>query len=419
MRLNRYLTEAKKGDTSLTTFFHEVGTAVFLKDKSASIESGADILPYFEKGLVVGVNPGLAKVPVSDMLKRFGKQFSDNSKAKPAIIKDAKKIADNILRVVGKPKGAVWWTGPTNDASRLGAADIFFMSGSEEVPISLKYGTGQLKNLGLKNIGDILLKGVLKKGQDLTKVLDDEEYKQYWDGMTKGWMKFLYDTSISQDDEAFENIIGKHLNIDWNGYLKYKFSPEETEYAELALYALTGKEMALKGPKASLRYVCRKYYEQFGSKGNVGWTKIKEHWFGKLFGSFFKDKEELINKNLKEIFRAQMSAGETPMWYAAQGGKKIMFIPSAKKLESVSNKLLSFSYNDVSVPTGYRISLEIKRKAGGKLIALITIDINIRWKDGQMNGKPTSASDMKLHIKDEEWNKIFNPKNTGIGENNK
>ena len=41
-----YLIEG--GDTSSTTFFHEVLTGIFCADPQASIKSGADVLKYFE-----------------------------------------------------------------------------------------------------------------------------------------------------------------------------------------------------------------------------------------------------------------------------------------------------------------------------------------------------------------------------------
>jgi len=412
MRLNKYLINESTGNTSLTTFFHEICTAIFIKDNNAKIETGQDIIPYFENGDIIAVNSSLTKVDMDILLKKYKKQF--NSTGKSNIIADAKKLAQGIVKTIGKPKGAVWWTGPTNDGSRLGAADIFYVSKKgEETPISLKFGAGQLKNMGLKNIGDTLLKGVLKPGQDLIKILDNDEYKQYWDGMTNDWMKFLF-TLSAENNDGFSEILGKYLNINWEGYLKLKLNDEEILIAEESLSNILNKKVDIKSKNATLRYIVKKYYEQFGSKGDKEWTQVKMNWFEKLFGSFFDKQEEKINNNLKNVFKVQMSAGEIPMWYAAQGGKKIMYIPSAKNLESISNKLLSFSYKKENTPSGHRIILEVNTKSGSKAVALMKININIRWKDGQMNGKPSSASEMKLFIKDEEWNKIFSPKNTKL-----
>jgi hypothetical protein len=40
----------------------------------------------------------------------------------------------------------------------------------------------------------------------------------------------------------------------------------------------------------------------------------------------------------------------------------------------------------------------------------MTIDVEIRWTQGQMNGKPTSTSKMKLHVDPDEWNSVFSEK---------
>ena len=54
-----YLIEG--GDTSSTTFFHEVLTGIFCADPQASIKSGADILKYFENDTIWAVDASLSK----------------------------------------------------------------------------------------------------------------------------------------------------------------------------------------------------------------------------------------------------------------------------------------------------------------------------------------------------------------------
>ena len=40
----------------------------------------------------------------------------------------------------------------------------------------------------------------------------------------------------------------------------------------------------------------------------------------------------------------------------------------------------------------------------------MVVDVRIRWKAGQMNGKPTSSSMMHFKIKEDEWNQVFSEK---------
>ncbi|MED5485783.1 MAG: hypothetical protein VYE59_04120, partial [Candidatus Thermoplasmatota archaeon] len=55
-----YLIEG--GDTSSTTFFHEVLTGIFCADVNASIKSGADVLQYFENDTIWAVDASLNKL---------------------------------------------------------------------------------------------------------------------------------------------------------------------------------------------------------------------------------------------------------------------------------------------------------------------------------------------------------------------
>ncbi len=106
-----------------------------------------------------------------------------------------------------------------------------------------------------------------------------------------------------------------------------------------------------------------------------------------------------------------MSVGDTEMWYAADGGKKILFIPSESSLESISNQLLKFKFSSKASTDGYVIELTVSENATGKVVGIITIDVSVRWKSGQMTGKPSSSSKMKLLIEPKEWNEIFHKGN--------
>ena len=389
MKFGKYLIKEGK-DTQATTFYHEVACAVYCINSNAKLNTGLDFLKYFESKKVAAMNPSLQPMSVEDLINSpYGKYLTEEPIPASAgvIMGDAKKIAGNLVKIIAKPR-TVWWTGPTNDATRLGAADIVLLDGKGEHPVSLKYGAGQLKNIGLKEIGRILFKGVLK-GQDLIKVLDGDEYSKYWDGMTNDWLNFLYDNGLSSLD--------KYLRYDWDSFQAAKVI-DEFEVERFAEDGVTTKDKFIKN-------YCKFFYA--GIKNTSKWLKSKEFWFDKIFSGFFVNHKDTINGNLKEFFKVQLSAGDTEMWYAASGGKKILYIPSAAALDSISNELLKFEMTSKAIPAGYLIELMVRENATGKTVGIIEIDVEVRWKGGQMMGKPNSASKMTLHIKPEQWNEIF------------
>jgi hypothetical protein len=375
--------------------------AIVMKYPNATIESGEDVMKYDYDGKVIAVDSSLAKVSPEDIESKYSNVLSKQPKT--AVIKDSQKLAKALKSKIGVPKGPVYWTGPTNDASKLGAADIWYKSKTGEEPISLKFGKGQLKNLGLENIGNILLKGVLKDNENLVDKVVEPEYMKYWDSMTRDWLDLIY--SITEDDEM-KSIIGKYLKLNWDGYQAQRFNEMELE----GVMRYFGIEKMKKTEERSMRYLCRKTYEnKYSTKGSP-WTKITKEAFNEIFGKYFEDNEDKINKNLKDFFQAQMSISDNEMWYGADGGKKVLYVPSKEKFESISNKLLQYSFKSESTPSGYTITLFVTRKGAKKSLAIITVIVEIRWSKGQMNGKPVSSSKMFLKIKEDEWNQVFTEK---------
>ena len=82
---------AEGGDTSATTFFHEVLTGIFAADSNANIKTGEDVLKYFENDTIWAVDDQLNKMDVLGLKQaRF---LSKDQIPKPKIVADAKKMA--------------------------------------------------------------------------------------------------------------------------------------------------------------------------------------------------------------------------------------------------------------------------------------------------------------------------------------
>lgn len=391
MRLEQYL--VNEGNTKNTTFYHEVGCAIYSIKPDAKITNGLDILGYFLSGDIRAKNPSLGDLnPDQLLLGGYGIFFKDEPIPSDMnkILDDAHKVSVGLVKRIGKPK-QVWWTGPTNDLTKFGAADIVFVSGGKEVGISLKYGKGQLKNMGLSSIGKSLLKGVFQEGEDIMSQLWSDEYTQYWNGLTTDWLRFL-------DTNGFD-LSPKIINLDWNGYQKYKLNDEEM--GKIMSLSWDNPQKMMKSRE--LKTFGRKYYQDFlNKKTKKQWMDMRSKWFDKIFGGFFKNKESVINQNIKSFFEAQMSIGEIGMWYGSDGGEKIIYIPSKTEFE-LSTGMMRYEYTSSPSTTGYLIKIDMYNDK----TLIISIDVNVRFISGQMNNSPSTKSKMKMKMKPSDWNLIF------------
>ncbi len=391
MRFEKYLMNEGNVSTKPTTFYHEVGCAIYCMNQSAVLNSGEDILKYFMDGTVQVKTPSLSNMPLDDIIKAYGEFLSSDEIPSTAkkIIADAKKVAGSLNDVVGKPQ-TTWWTGPTNDSTIFGAADIVLIIRGKEVPVSLKYGAGQLKNIGLKTLGKTLLTGVLKEGEDIVGKLKSPEFTPYWDGLTTDWINYLIKNGLTQ--------IGKYKNSGWKSYQKIKLSSSEKESI---LSMFSGKNT--EDNNSEFRYYARRFYQNILTKPQKKeWMNIRSKWFDLIFGGFFKNHEEIIRKNLNVFFQTQISVGEMGMWYASNGGKKVMYIPSSSEFELVSGNM-KYEYSSSPSNVGYAIIMKVSNNN----IDIMTITVDVRFAGGQMNNFPTTKSSMKLQIKPDDWNKMF------------
>jgi len=389
-------------DTSNTTFFHEVCTGILIVDPGATskLKSGADVLKYIKNNQVIPVRVGGGAdgvTPIDDITElKQARFFSKDVKIPQKILSDASSIAIKF-REKAKPGTVkkVWWTGPTNDASKWGAADIVVVSSKGKFPVSLKFGVGQLKNLSINTVGEVL--GIAASGKN---VVDDIEttYAAVFNRYTKKWIEYLQSFSYEKyGNDSMNIVIDETINIQtWDEYQKSNLQNPEKAY----------RSINVKYKKTSaynrLRKFCAKIYENANNVDKAEWTgKIRKEFYEKTLGAFFKTQEAKFKKNVKKLFEVQLSVQEEDYWYAAKGGKDLKLIPGKKTFEEgIKNLKVEYSFEESG--TGYIIPLKVSTK---KNELLLEIKIIFRWKFGEMVGSWDTASVKKEYV--EDWTEYF------------
>ena len=391
MRLEKYLiTEVS---TAGTTVLHEVGTAIFVFNPGAKIQTRADFVQEFRKHSISPVNSSLSRVSFENYVDKLPDPFTPKDFA---TIEDAKKIGNKIRKIFGVPS-TILWTGPTDDRSEYGSADIVIFDKSRKaIPISLKKGTGQLKNMGINVFSNIIFKDVFDE-KNLTKKMYSSKYMNYWDTLVKIWLNIIRSEGL----DAFEKYDRNSKFDNWNSYQKN----------DVPVADITDIEMDFGDPLPStkIREIAAKFYaKQYSAfAGNEDWQDARNQVIMTILQDIVQDHEAQIRNNLKTLFKAQLSAGIHPLWLVSNAGKHIMYIPSNDDLDMFADHLLKFDFDDDVSGQGYIFVLKIKKVND----PIMDILINFRWKDGQMNGKPRPASDKKMYISDKKWNDMFNKGN--------
>ena len=218
--LKTWIQQLDEASAEDTTFFHEVICAIACSDDSSStgagsIEKGADIFPVFRDKVVIAKGPGAGEgTDITDFAGMKQYKFFDpttkeypagedppdgvpeiksswatkehfDKKGMPARAADAIAVAKAIKARIGNPTGPVYWTGPTNDSTDFGAADIAYNGQG----ISLKFGEGQFKNLTVNQFARAAL-GAGKETELLTELHNDVPEK--WDDMTSVWLDLIW-----------------------------------------------------------------------------------------------------------------------------------------------------------------------------------------------------------------------------------
>jgi len=400
-----------EGSTAATTLYHEVISGIAAVDSSVSVNNfatGADVAKYFDNGIIEAVAgskiPSYKDVMTLPQAKfltakdKDGKPQIPNPKVVADAISSGKKVADQLPFTPSPP---AYWSGPTNDKSDFGAADIILSDGSissdKAVGVSLKFGKGQLKNLTgnkfLSAIIDLEGKGSLMKAiHEINGDAFNEMTKTY-----VGLIKKTVDNTKNQDAmNAFNGIKG---NIEtWATYQKGKITSKEAADLVKGFPDLDAAKIA----KGGTKYFGRKMAES--SLFPSSWAKDRTDYFSIFFGMFLDRYADKIEKNLGTLFERQLSITTKPFWYSASGGTDLKLIPGKEQFDALV-KTLQFDYKHGIKGDGYIFDLSIK-DSNAKTLG--DIAITLRWKQGQMVGYPNTTSTGKWHIDNKEWGKIFN-----------
>ena len=427
MRRFKYFIQEKVGDTSHTTFWHEVicGIACFDSAGAAKITQGSHIKPYFDNDTIKAYSASNSTIPIedepqfrfiNDEVDKDGNLVSPEATEEfwkankgPAIKADAIKLAGKLVTKVGAPNkslGPVLWTGPTNSLSDYGAADIAY----NEQGISLKYGKGQFKNLSANVVANKLL-GITDLMSELHK-----NYSSMWDYMTGQWTSVVLSAlktypigrSVKKAevrDEAVDRfkILTRNHSLTWSQYQKLNITSDDEKLFHALCYKKGGKETTYdKKHKQShfFKRLCPKIVAHSTSSAAVkGWMDQRNNIMAdRIFGNYFNDKQEEIQNGLAALFETQISVGPTPMWYASKGGKEINLVPSKAQFDAKIDSI-DLSYETKKVGAGYTFVLKAA-SMGSDPVDVMTIEIYFRWRNLQMYGNPDTSSNAKMHVED-------------------
>jgi|TARA_R110000744_G_scaffold128636_2_gene235845 hypothetical protein len=389
--INKDIITEKKGSTSDTTFYHEIITGIIVGGGKGPFKTGEDVSKHFKNGTIVAAK-GKGATPIKNLNDKAyidpqGVSFFDKSKIiKSSVVSDAVNVGNSIVKNLGKASKPVLWTGPTNDKSIYGAGDIggkFSKYGN--VGVSLKKGKGQLKNLTVNTFFKALGLPKVNSAYFL------KTYKKHWDAMCEDWVTLVEKDlkSKTKDKEAI-SIFNKHSKKTWDEFQKESLPKDELEVLNKALGTTINK--------TKFKDFCRKLYD-YGKE----WNEKRDKHFNNIFKEFSDEYDKDIRLGLHNLFKRQLSVGETSLFYAAKGGKTFWFIPS----EELYNKTLKIEdfitdYDTEGSGSGYDFYLDVGTQEVG---AVGTIKVTFRWKNGQMVGFPDTTSDYQLVKKD--WSDLL------------
>jgi len=352
-----------------TGALHEICVAIFLTHSDAKINSMNDVKKY-------------AKISIIN--NKQAVEAIKNVPFKTRVVKDAKEISSNFLSHFKFNIKSCEWIGGKNAKSTtmsldVGPADIIAIAkNGKQIPISIKFGAGQLKNPGIKGI----VKTLMSSYKDILRKIQDSNFMSLLD--------YYYHEDISKLVQSFvsfskdSNIIKKVKT--WQQWWEFKReNPGEAD--KIATLATT------------------KYKKE--------WIKARKKYLVKniidLFSKAFESAEnEELEPHLLELYKNIFTIVEAPYYYISD--KQIFRVPSEQEFKNIS-KNLNFTY---SFKAGADFYFVLKIRSRTKDIDLLSFEVGIRWFQKQM------MSDLGVKVthpkflasKEEVFNALFPQQST-------
>jgi len=451
--LKTWIQQLDEASAEDTTFFHEVICAIACSNPGStgagSIKKGADIFPFFRDKVVIAKGPGAGEGtditdfegmkqykffdptvketpagedPSTELKSKWATEDHFKEKGMPTRAADAIAVAKAVVERIGKPTGPVYWTGPTNDSTDFGAADIAYNGQG----ISLKFGEGQFKNLTVNQFARAAL-GAGKETELLTELHNDVPEK--WDDMTSVWLDLIWKSLSAWNvaDRKFTKKTGSKRTREealveakrlfglwkgqtygsWSKYQAKRISWKDVDVFHDLLFIPKKKKVYNKDDKKGdkdrvkqFRYVCRKILDQGPVAIRRTWKEYRNTQFTNIFGTYFNDRDETIKENLATIFEKQISVSPKPMIYASKGGKDVRRVPSKAEFDHSIEKI-DFSYEGKTTGAGYTFILLAQADPADPKEKIMEITIFFRWKaGGQMVGNPDTSSESEMYVTD-------------------
>ncbi len=394
------LDEAK---TSATEDLHEIFTAMFLAGHNQLSQEDFFNADWDKEVKLSKLNKQSLH---SDIIQKYIGEDLINKPEYYKLYTDAQSIASQINSALGYPNGliGVERVFGSGDSGKKIKADVISYQNIEglkdKVDISLKYGKGQFNSLSgsevlslLYNIPEDTLTG---KGSGLLKQIynKDEKYKNSIDKGVRDYLSFIINNYEKIDIEnspltpelkkVLDDFDRNLLNtITWPEWIKLKNPTHKAFRKALASKPLTTlkKEDFLPSKKIAINNTIEDFLSEFKTQ-DKDQTKLKSL-LGYILGSDENDS----------------------YLYVAEGGNKLTFIPSQKRIDSHEYEI---EENVNSDSANYQVDIIVKDKDSG--LPLFEFDILLRFAgEGGQYTTDLAQKGSKFKIYQENFNEIFYP----------
>jgi uncharacterized protein (UPF0147 family) len=397
--VDEIISNLEEAATTMTEELHEIFVAIFVAGHvPLSLENFNKIPP--EKWDLDSLD--LLKDPKKHVLaiKKWKNQPEKWEKKAFELYTDAESLAKAINQKLGYPEGLNFVSRVFPESTKP-KGDIYTSQNKkgfkDEVQISLKYKKGQFNSLSASelvgSLYDVPTDVLLRKGTGLLGQIyeKDQKYSDKIDRGVQEYLKFIINNYKDIDPEIREknNIdklddFDKNLldNITWTQWRSMKEWHKSFQKAYSSPPLTKRKSVVLDSKKVAINSTIEEFLEDNGNKDNRT--------------------QEQIRKVLTYVLGADP---ENSYFYAADGGKKMTWIPSQERL-----KRTEFILDETIVDTGasYNVTVAVKEKKSK--LTLFEFDLILRFSSngGQYTGDFAQKGvkfDFEEYIDD--FNRVF------------